>query len=103
MSYENILYTVENGIATLTLNRQATLNAFNDAMIAETIDAMKQADRNGNVRCIVLTGAGRGFSSGQDLSGFQERRGQCGRWWSRAGDRGWRRVHPNPSEGRRGL
>lgn len=76
MSYENIIYTVENGVATITLNRQATLNAFNDAMIAETIDAMKQADRDGNVRCIVLTGAGRGFSSGQDLSGFQDRRGQ---------------------------
>ncbi len=73
MPYEHILYTVENGIATLTLNRPQTLNAFNDAMTQETLDAFKQAERDPAVRCIVFTGAGRGFSSGQDLAEMHSR------------------------------
>ncbi|RMG95437.1 MAG: 2-(1,2-epoxy-1,2-dihydrophenyl)acetyl-CoA isomerase [Chloroflexi bacterium] len=73
MSYETILYAASDGIATITLNRPDTLNAFNDQMIRETTDAFKQAGRDSSVRCIVLTGNGRGFSSGQDLAEVQER------------------------------
>ncbi len=73
MTYETILYSVSDGVATITLNRPAKLNAFDDQMIAETTDVFKSAGRDGAVRCIVLTGAGRGFSSGQDLGAFQER------------------------------
>lgn len=76
MSYETILYAVEDGIATITLDRPQTLNAFTDQMIQETIDGFKQAARDKAVRCIVLTGNGRGFSSGQDLSEVQERKGE---------------------------
>jgi 2-(1,2-epoxy-1,2-dihydrophenyl)acetyl-CoA isomerase len=60
-------------VATITLNRPAKLNAFNDRMIAETTDAFKQCSREAAVRCVVITGAGRGFSSGQDLGDIQER------------------------------
>lgn len=73
MPYETILYSLEDGIARLTLNRPQTLNAFNDAMIAEATDALKQAERDAAARCVVLTGAGRGFSSGQDLADTQSR------------------------------
>lgn len=73
MSYENILYNVTGGVATITLNRPQTLNAFTDQMIRETTDAFKQAGRDTAVRCVVITGNGRGFSSGQDLADVQAR------------------------------
>jgi 2-(1,2-epoxy-1,2-dihydrophenyl)acetyl-CoA isomerase len=73
MAYETILYAVNDGVAAITLNRPSKLNAFNDQMIGETTDAFKAAGRDGAVRCVVLTGAGRGFSSGQDLADFQDR------------------------------
>jgi 2-(1,2-epoxy-1,2-dihydrophenyl)acetyl-CoA isomerase len=74
VAYETIGYQVADSVLTITLNRPEKLNAFNEQMIQETIDAFKQAGRDGGVRCVVLTGAGRGFSSGQDLQGFEERR-----------------------------
>ncbi|MCZ2114323.1 MAG: enoyl-CoA hydratase/isomerase family protein [Anaerolineae bacterium] len=73
MAYETILYHVADGVATITLNRPDKINAFNDQMIVETINAFKAADRDSAVRCLVLTGVGRGFSSGQDLSEFLNR------------------------------
>lgn len=68
MAFETILFEVENGVATVTLNRPDKLNAFNDQMIDEATTAFKQADREKDIRCVVLTGNGRAFSSGQDLS-----------------------------------
>ncbi len=73
MAYETILYEVSERVATITLNRPDKLNAFNDVMIQESIDAFKQAGRSDDVRCVLITGAGRGFSSGQDLKDVQER------------------------------
>ncbi len=73
MSYETIQYDVADNIATITLNRPKKLNAFNDLMIRETMAAFKQAGRDRDVRCVVLTGNGRSFSSGQDLSDVQNR------------------------------
>jgi 2-(1,2-epoxy-1,2-dihydrophenyl)acetyl-CoA isomerase len=73
MSYQTIHYDVADGVATISLNRPETLNAFNDTMTAETISAFRDAGSDDAVRCIVLTGQGRGFSSGQDLGGFRER------------------------------
>ena len=73
MGYETILYELADGVATITLNRPARLNAFDDTMIAETLDALKAAGRDEAARCVVLTGAGRAFSSGQDLAGFERR------------------------------
>lgn len=73
MTYETILYEVGEGVATITLNRPDALNAFTSEMIGETADAFKQCSRDAAVRCAVITGAGRGFSSGQDLKEVQGR------------------------------
>ncbi len=68
MTYENILFGIENGIATLTLNRPDKLNSFTRAMHLEVRDAFDRIRADGSVRVLVLTGAGRGFCAGQDLS-----------------------------------
>jgi len=76
MQFENIIYNAHSGIATITLNRPQTLNAFTEQMIDETTRAFKQAGRDKMVRCLVITGNGRAFSSGQDLAEVQARAGQ---------------------------
>ncbi len=68
MSYTEIKYEVADKIATLTLNRPDKLNAFTGVMMAEMIDAFGKADADDNVRAVVVTGAGRGFCAGADLS-----------------------------------
>jgi len=73
MSYEAILVDHEAGVLTITLNRPDKLNAFTDAMLAELIDAFKQAERDASVRAVLLTGAGRGFCPGQDLGDARQR------------------------------
>jgi 2-(1,2-epoxy-1,2-dihydrophenyl)acetyl-CoA isomerase len=66
-TFETIVYDVSDGVLTVTLNRPDVLNAFNDQMSYEMQDALRQAERDESVRCIVITGAGKGFCSGQDL------------------------------------
>jgi 2-(1,2-epoxy-1,2-dihydrophenyl)acetyl-CoA isomerase len=68
MSYENILFDINNGIATLTLNRPDKLNSFTQAMHEEVRHAIHKVATDKSVRVLVLTGAGRGFCAGQDLS-----------------------------------
>lgn len=65
--YKNLLYNVENNIATITLNRPDVFNAFNDMQSYELQDALKQVKRDNDVRVVILTGAGKAFCSGQDL------------------------------------
>ena len=67
MSFEHILFTIEQGVATLTLNRPEQLNSFNAQMHKEVREALKQVRQNAEVRCLLITGAGRGFCAGQDL------------------------------------
>jgi enoyl-CoA hydratase/carnithine racemase len=68
MAYETIKFEVAEQILTITLNRQEKLNAFNAAMQRELIDAFDAADRDDNIRAIIVTGAGRAFCAGADLS-----------------------------------
>ncbi|MFQ5903737.1 MAG: enoyl-CoA hydratase-related protein, partial [Candidatus Binatia bacterium] len=79
MTYETILFEKENGVATITLNRPQALNAFTSKMNSEFQDALKDADQDGAIRCLLITGAGRGFCAGQDLKGrTREQRGSLG-------------------------
>ncbi|GMV85681.1 MAG: enoyl-CoA hydratase [Dehalococcoidia bacterium] len=68
MSYEAILYDVEDGVATITLNKPERLNAFDNQMLAEWVDAIHRADQDRGVGAIILTGAGRGFCSGMNVA-----------------------------------
>jgi enoyl-CoA hydratase/carnithine racemase len=68
MAYETILYDIADNVLTITLNRPEKLNAFTGQMMSEMIDAFDKADADDNVRAIIVTGAGRGFCAGADLS-----------------------------------
>src|SRR5919201_2985409 len=67
--------TRDDAVLTITLNRPDVLNALNAAMHAGLATALKEAARDDDVRAVVLTGAGRGFCVGQDLSEFREAAG----------------------------
>jgi enoyl-CoA hydratase/carnithine racemase len=66
--YTEIAYDVSDGIATITLDRPERLNAFTHVMRAELIDAFDHADADDTVRCVIVTGRGRGFCAGADLA-----------------------------------
>ena len=68
-TFETILYDVAEGVATITLNRPDKLNAFTGQMMADMIGAFDLSDADDAVRCVIVTGAGRGFCAGADLSG----------------------------------
>jgi enoyl-CoA hydratase/carnithine racemase len=88
---ETILYAVEDGIATITLNRPEKMNAFTSKMRDELIAAFDESDRDDTVRAVIVTGAGRAFCAGADLSGGTNTfdyaaRVAAGREESRVGD-----------------
>src|SRR6201986_4829921 len=65
---EEVLYSVADGVATITLNRPDRLNALNGAMYEGLMEAFDQTDGDDGVRAVVVTGAGRAFCAGADLS-----------------------------------
>jgi len=71
MKYQQIGYEVRDRIATVTLNRPEQLNAWTDVMAEEVYQAMRAADADEAVWVIVLTGAGRAFCAGGDVTGFK--------------------------------
>ncbi|HEX7759924.1 MAG TPA: crotonase/enoyl-CoA hydratase family protein [Caulobacteraceae bacterium] len=67
-TFETILYDVADGIATITLNRPEKLNAFTTQMMSDLIAAFDLTDADDEVRAVIVTGAGRAFCAGADLS-----------------------------------
>jgi enoyl-CoA hydratase/carnithine racemase len=67
-TFETVLYQVEDGIALVTLNRPEKLNAFNTQMMKDLIAVFDETDRDDAVRAVIVTGAGRAFCAGADLS-----------------------------------
>lgn len=86
MDFRDILYSVDDGIARLTLNRPEKLNALTWGTWAEIETAMAMANDDDETRCVLITGAGRGFSAGSDLT-------------AQGGEESW---HPRPHTGRAG-
>lgn len=75
MSEPAVLYAVDAGVATLTMNRPAVLNALNDDLLAGLRDGLARAKADEAVRALLLTGAGRGFCAGADLGASAMRGG----------------------------
>jgi enoyl-CoA hydratase/carnithine racemase len=71
MPYQQIIYDVKDRIATITLNRPEQLNSWTDVIAEEVWLAMHAADSDANVRVIILTGAGRAFCAGGDITAFK--------------------------------
>lgn len=73
MTYEDIVFTREEGVATITLNRPERLNAFGTAMRESLFQAVEEVRRDAETKVLIITGAGRAFCAGGDVSGQQER------------------------------
>ena len=67
-----ILYSVDNGVASITLNRPEKRNALNDALIADIKRGLQDASQDESVKVVVISGAGKDFCSGADLSALQK-------------------------------
>ena len=66
-TFETLLYDVEDGIATITLNRPDRMNAFTARMMKDLIEAFDATDADDAVKAVIVTGAGRAFCAGADL------------------------------------
>lgn len=76
MDYQDIIYTKEDGIASITLNRPDTRNAFSPEMSKSIYQAIEDATKDDKVRVLVLTGAGQAFSTGGDVKAMAQRSSQ---------------------------
>jgi 2-(1,2-epoxy-1,2-dihydrophenyl)acetyl-CoA isomerase len=74
MEYRWLIYKKEGGVEMITLNRPRALNALNDEMIEELLEAVRQSGEDKDVKVLILTGAGRAFCFGADISQFSEGR-----------------------------
>ena len=73
MAYETITVDVDNHVALITLNRPDALNALNEALLGELAKALKSAQENDKVRCIVITGSEKAFAAGADIAMMREK------------------------------
>ena len=80
--FQQILYAVDDGVLTITLNRPERLNAWTPTMGNELMEALDRADADDQIRAVIITGAGRGFCAGADLAAG----GETFDWRARGGD-----------------
>lgn len=73
MAYETITVELEDHISLITLNRPDALNALNDQLVEELADALRSAQENDRVRCIVLTGSEKAFAAGADIAMMRDK------------------------------
>lgn len=78
MTYKKIILEKKNAIAKITLNKPHTLNAIDEELLSELIVALGDVEKDDSVNVVILTGAGRAFSAGRDLSGILEGREKPG-------------------------
>src|SRR5579875_990243 len=71
---EAVLFEVHDGVATITLNRPEVLNALNDDLYRGLADAVSAVAADSGIRCAILTGAGRAFCAGADVTGMDPAR-----------------------------
>ena len=72
MEYEDVIYEVQDSIATITLNRPERMNSFSDALLSNWASSITRAAEDDDVRVVVVTGAGRAFCAGADLKARAE-------------------------------
>jgi 2-(1,2-epoxy-1,2-dihydrophenyl)acetyl-CoA isomerase len=70
-TYETIQYEKSNGIAVISLNRPDVLNALNEKMGQELLDALRNVERDDEVHCLIITGKGRAFCAGEDIQNLR--------------------------------
>ncbi len=75
MELVDVRYEIEEGIATLTLDREESRNAYSEAMIDSIVRALNHAEESKDVRCVIVTGAGSSFSAGGDLQLMKDHAG----------------------------
>ena len=80
MEYENIAWALEDGVATITLDRPERMNAWTPRMARELYEALDELDADDDVRAIVITGAGRAFCAGADLDPSGDTFAADGKW-----------------------
>src|SRR5215469_15256540 len=71
--FQHLLLEQDGAVLTIIMNRPEKLNAFNDIMLQEMIEVVEEAAEDKAIRCLVITGSGRAFGSGQDLTSFAPR------------------------------
>jgi enoyl-CoA hydratase len=96
MPYQNLTLTVADRVATITVNRPEKLNALNDATIAELGDAIDEARTREDVGGVILTGAGRAFVAGADISELSSQGPIAARALARRGQEVFRRFETSP-------
>jgi enoyl-CoA hydratase len=93
MAYTTLLFDLADGIATITVNRPDKLNALNATVIAELDDAVGRVEREGDIRAVLLTGAGtKAFVAGADIGEIETQGATEGHARARAGQRMMRRL-----------
>ena len=73
MAYETLIVEIEDHVALIRINRPEAMNALNSQVLGELSDALKDADSNDKVRCIVLTGSDKAFAAGADIKEMSEK------------------------------